>query len=29
MVKEWIQIHQNELLTMWDTQEFMKLSPLE
>lgn len=29
MVKEWTEIHQNELLKMWETQEFTKLSPLE
>ena len=29
MVKEWIKIHEKELLQMWATQEFKKLSPLE
>lgn len=29
MVKEWVSIHKEELLAMWETQEFKQLSPLE
>ena len=29
MVKEWRRKHQNELLEMWETQEFVKLPPLK
>ncbi len=29
MVREWISIHKEELLSIWDTQEFKQLSPLE
>ena len=29
MVREWVDIHKNELLRMWTTQEFESLSPLE
>ena len=29
MVREWVDIHKNELLRMWKTQEFESLSPLE
>ena len=29
MVKEWIEINKKDLLQMWKTQEFKKLSPLE
>ncbi len=29
MVREWAAIHRNELLHMWETQEFAALSPLE
>ncbi len=29
MVQEWINIHINDLLRMWETQEFKSLSPLE
>jgi len=29
MVREWAAIHKNELLHMWETQEFKQLSPLE
>ena len=29
MVREWVTIHQNDLLDMWKTQEFKFLSPLE
>ena len=29
MVREWAAIHKNELLHMWETQEFKALSPLE
>ncbi len=29
MVREWIKMHKNELLHIWETQEFRALSPLE
>lgn len=29
MVREWAAIHKNELLHMWETQEFNSLPPLE
>jgi hypothetical protein len=29
MVREWIDIHREDLLKMWNTQEFLKLPPLE
>ena len=29
MVREWIGIHETELLEMWETQDFISLSPLE
>jgi len=29
MVREWAAIHKNDLLHMWETQEFKSLSPLE
>lgn len=29
MVKEWVSLNKDELLTMWETQEFKQLSPLE
>ena len=29
MVQEWVGIYQNDLLRIWETQEFKKLSPLE
>ena len=29
MVREWAKIHKNDLLHMWETQEFKSLSPLE
>ena len=29
MVREWIVLHQNDLLQMWETQEFKQLPPLE
>ncbi len=29
MVQEWIVIHRNELKTIWETQEFKNLDPLE
>lgn len=29
MVEEWIELNKGELLTMWETQEFKKLPPLE
>lgn len=28
MVREWISLHENELLRIWNTQEFSKLEPL-
>lgn len=28
LVKEWLQLHQNELIEMWDSQEMKKLPPL-
>ena len=28
MVREWIEIHQTELLDIWETQEFKKIDPL-
>lgn len=28
LVEEWAEIHQEELLTMWDTKEFHKIKPL-
>ena len=28
MVREWIEIHQTELMVMWETQEFKKIEPL-
>ncbi len=28
MVREWMQLHRDELLTMWQTQEFRQLPPL-
>ena len=29
MVREWVSIHKEELLYIWETQEFKKLPPLE
>lgn len=29
MVKEWIDLNREDLLTMWETQDFRKLFPLE
>ncbi len=29
MVQEWIAIHRDELKTIWETQEFKNLAPLE
>ncbi len=29
MVREWISMHRKELQTMWETQEYIKLPPLE
>ena len=29
MVREWASIHKDELLNMWETQEFKPLAPLE
>lgn len=29
MVREWIAINEDDLLTMWETQEFKKLEPLD
>ncbi len=29
LVREWAERHQNELLEMWETQNFHKIAPLE
>ncbi len=29
LVREWAEVHQEELLEMWNTQKFHKISPLE
>ncbi len=29
MVQEWVAIHRDELKTIWETQEFKNLAPLE
>ena len=29
MVREWVAIHKNDILHMWETREFKSLSPLE
>ena len=29
MVREWVTIHKEELIQIWETQEFKKLPPLE
>ena len=29
MVREWVAVNKNDLLQMWETQEFKPLSPLE
>ena len=28
LIKEWLEIHQSELLEIWNTQNFKKISPL-
>ena len=28
LIQEWAEMHQNELLNMWKTQEFHKIEPL-
>lgn len=28
LVQEWLQVHKNEVLDIWNTQEFKKLPPL-
>jgi hypothetical protein len=28
LVKEWVKLHKNELIEMWETQNFSKLPPL-
>jgi hypothetical protein len=28
LVEEWAELHQSELMTMWDSKEFHKLTPL-
>jgi hypothetical protein len=28
LVEEWAELHQNELLTMWNTKEFHPIKPL-
>ena len=28
LIKEWLDIHRDELLEIWNTQEFKKISPL-
>ena len=28
MVKEWIELHRDELLSMWETQDFHSIEPL-
>jgi len=28
LVEEWAELHQNELLEMWETREFHKIAPL-
>ncbi len=28
LILEWLDIHKNELIEMWNTQEFKKISPL-
>ena len=29
LVREWAEIHQAELIEMWETQNFQRISPLE
>ena len=29
LVREWAELHRNELLEMWDSQNFHKIEPLE
>lgn len=29
MVREWVELYRDELLTMWETQEFISLPPLQ
>lgn len=29
LAQEWVKAHQDELLTIWNTQQFIKLPPLE
>ena len=29
LVREWVEMHRSDLLLMWDTQKFKKLTPLE
>lgn len=29
MVREWIGLHRDDLVTMWETQEFKRLDPLD
>jgi hypothetical protein len=29
LVREWAELHQNELLEMWETQNFSRIAPLE
>ena len=29
LVREWIELHKEELLHIWNTQEFKQLAPLE
>ncbi len=29
LVQEWTKVHKNELLNIWNTQEFKKIPPLE
>ena len=29
LVREWAELHQDELIEMWDTQKFHTIAPLE
>ena len=29
LVQEWLNVHRNEVLDMWNTQQFKKISPLK
>lgn len=29
LVRQWVKLHQEELLKMWETQEFKKITPLD